>query len=339
MRIGLLGGSFNPAHAAHRHISLEALRRLDLDEVWWLVSPGNPLKSTADMASFSKRLARAVETARHPRIRVMDLERKLGTRYSADTLTALKTLMPHTELVWLMGADNLATFHHWRDWEAIFNAVPVAIFDRPHYFRRALSAKAARRFHAARVTETRARTLAGMKPPAWVFIHCPRHPLSATAIRARDASWLDKGQATDRQAASALKGENVQGLQESHSSHNSAKPESVMSLKTLVTDSLDQDKAEDIVTIDLTGKTSIADYMIIASGRSHRHVASLADHLLRRLKEAGHGSCRVEGQTQADWVLIDAGDVIIHLFRPEVRAFYNLEKMWSANIADDSAVN
>lgn len=198
MRIGLLGGSFNPAHAAHRHISLEALRRLDLDEVWWLVSPGNPLKSRTDMASFDKRLAHATKMARHPRIRVMDLERRLGTRYSADTLAALKILLPQTRLVWLMGADNLATFHRWRDWESIFNAMPVAIFDRPHYFRRALSEKTAVRFRAARITEVRARTLATMTPPAWVFIHCPRHPLSATAIRAEDASWLDEGQATSR---------------------------------------------------------------------------------------------------------------------------------------------
>jgi len=113
----------------------------------------------------------------------------------------------------------------------------------------------------------------------------------------------------------------------------------VISLKKLVTGSLDQDKAEDVVVIDLAGKTTIADFMIIASGRSHRHVASMADHLLRRLKEKGHGSCRVEGLPQADWVLIDAGDVVVHLFRPEVRAFYNLEKMWSAELIDEAAVN
>ncbi len=131
----------------------------------------------------------------------------------------------------------------------------------------------------------------------------------------------------------------MQGLQEFDSSHSPRIPDSVISLKKLVTASLDQDKAEDIAVIDLAGKTTIADYMIIASGRSHRHVASMADHLLRRLKDGGHGSCKVEGLPQADWVLIDAGDVVIHLFRPEVRAFYNLEKMWSADLVDEPAVN
>lgn len=131
----------------------------------------------------------------------------------------------------------------------------------------------------------------------------------------------------------------MQGIQESHSTHGTGNTDTVDSLKQLITSSLDQDKAEDIVVIDLAGKTSLADYMVIASGRSHRHVASVADHLLRRLKEAGQGGARAEGLSQADWVLIDAGDVVVHLFRPEVRAFYNLEKMWSAEIADDSAAH
>lgn len=197
-RIGLLGGSFNPAHDAHRHISLEALKRLGLDEVWWLVSPGNPLKDPTDMAPFEKRLEAGRSVARHPRIRVTGLEAALGTQHTANSLNAIGKLLPGAHLVWLMGADNLATLHHWHNWRSIMSAMPVAIFDRPPYFIRAAYAKAARAFRAARMSEAQARTLAGRKPPAWVFIHCPRHPLSATAIRARDASWLDEGHATDR---------------------------------------------------------------------------------------------------------------------------------------------
>lgn len=197
-RIGLLGGSFNPAHDAHRHISLEALRRLGLDEVWWLVSPGNPLKDPGEMAPFEKRFKEARAVASHPRIRVTGLEAALGTRHTANTLDAIQKLLPGARLVWLMGADNLATLHHWYNWRAIMSAMPVAIFDRPPYFIRAVHAKAAEAFRSARIGEAQARTLADRTPPAWVFIHCPRHPLSATAIRARDAQWLDEGHATDR---------------------------------------------------------------------------------------------------------------------------------------------
>lgn len=190
-RIGLLGGSFNPAHDGHRHISLEAMRRLRLDEVWWLVSPLNPLKSGRDMASLEKRVARARAVARHPRIRVMDLEARLGSRYTVDTVAALALLAPATRFVWLMGADNLLTFHKWRNWERLFSSVPVAILDRAPYSIRAPMAKAARRFRVARQPEAQAPVIVGERPPAWVFIHCPRHPLSATDIRARDGRWID----------------------------------------------------------------------------------------------------------------------------------------------------
>lgn len=204
LAVGLLGGSFNPAHAAHRHISLEALRRLGLDEVWWLVSPQNPLKEMTDMAPLEDRLARARTVAVHPRIRMLDVERRLGTRYTADTLTALQTLLPATRLVWLMGADNLLNFHLWRDWEAIFHAVPVAIFDRAPYSIRAAFTKAAERFRRYRIGEGQARRLADKQPPAWVYAHCPRHPLSATAIRAEGANWVDLEQDAGRRQAPAL---------------------------------------------------------------------------------------------------------------------------------------
>ena len=187
MRIGLLGGSFNPAHEGHRHISLLALKYLHLDELWWLVSPQNPLKSTNDMAPLSERLASAHAMARHPRIRISDIETRLHTRYTADTLHALRTRYPQTRFVWLMGADNLAQIPHWERWTEIFQSVPIAVFDRATYSYRALAGKAAQRFAKQRIEGRNAGTLADHKAPAWVYFHARRHPASASSIRARHA--------------------------------------------------------------------------------------------------------------------------------------------------------
>ena len=181
LRVGLLGGSFNPAHNGHRHVSLLALQLLRLDQVWWLVSPQNPLKATAGMASLERRFERARELARHPRIRVSDLERELGTRYTADTLPALKCRFGRIAFVWLMGADNLVQIPAWRRWPEIFEAMPVAVFDRPTYSYRALAGTAAHRFRGCRVG--RSWCLAGRKPPAWCFIRARPDPASATSIR------------------------------------------------------------------------------------------------------------------------------------------------------------
>ncbi len=184
-RIGLLGGSFNPAHEGHRQISLEALKRLGLDEVWWLVSPQNPLKPLAGMAPLESRLARAHTLARHPRIRVTGIEGRLASHYTADTLRALTRRFPRVRFVWLMGADNLVQLTKWKDWREIFHIVAVAVFDRPSYSLRAVAAGAARRFARYRLDEKQARGLAGHTPPAWVFVHSRLNTLSATQLRAR----------------------------------------------------------------------------------------------------------------------------------------------------------
>lgn len=183
-RIGLFGGSFNPAHDGHRRIAEEALRRLGLDEVWWLVTPGNPLKDAA--APLATRLARARSVARHPRIRVTDLERRLGTRYTVDTLAAITRRWPRSRFVWLMGADNLVQIPRWRHWPTLFVTCPIAVFDRPSYSERAVASKAARRFAGRRLPERQARRLCDHRPPAWVLIHGPLLPISATQIRAQD---------------------------------------------------------------------------------------------------------------------------------------------------------
>lgn len=185
-RIGLFGGSFNPAHEGHRQISEEALKRLGLDRVWWLVSPQNPLKSSRDMAPLAERLASARRMAAGDRrILVTDLETRLGSAYTADTLAALTRLLPRVRFVWLMGADNLIQVHQWQDWPQIFNRLPVAVFDRPTYSLGALSGKAARAFARYRLKERSARCLAEARPPCWVFIRCRLSPQSATEIRAR----------------------------------------------------------------------------------------------------------------------------------------------------------
>jgi nicotinate-nucleotide adenylyltransferase len=200
MRIGLLGGSFNPAHAAHRHISLAALKRLGLDQVWWLVSPGNPLKTEAP--DLETRIIIAREVADHPKILVTGLEAGRRSAYTIDTVRFLKRRCPSVDFVWLMGADNLASFHLWRAWEELFSLLPIAVLDRPGYRLKARASKAAQRFAHAALDETDARGLAGMEPPAWTFLTLPLSGLSSTKLR--------RGKETDpppRKAAKAARKE------------------------------------------------------------------------------------------------------------------------------------
>jgi nicotinate-nucleotide adenylyltransferase len=184
MRIGLFGGSFDPPHAGHRAVSLEALNRLGLDQVWWLVSPQNPLKPHAP-ADLGRRIAVARTLANHPRIKVTGIEAALGTTYTADTLRKLKARLPGVRLVWMMGADNLASFHRWRDWQGIAADIPIAVFNRPGQALRALSSPAARTLARARIRERDARRIGGIPPPAWVFLSSPHVPLSSTELRAK----------------------------------------------------------------------------------------------------------------------------------------------------------
>jgi nicotinate-nucleotide adenylyltransferase len=180
-----LGGSFNPAHDGHRHIALQALRRLGLDQVWLMVSPQNPLKSSAETRPLSWRVESARRVAAgHPALRVTAMETQLGTRYTADTLAALLRRFPRVDFVWLMGADNLAQIHLWTRWTRIFRTVPVAILARAPYSERALAAKASRRFSRFRCPSGAARGLGRKHLPAWVFLHIRRHPASSTALRA-----------------------------------------------------------------------------------------------------------------------------------------------------------
>lgn len=187
MRIGLLGGSFNPAHDGHLHISRQALKLLGLDQVWWLVSPQNPLKPSEDMTPFEERLKSAVamvdNMADNPAICVSDLEAKLNTRYTADTLDRLIAAAPGVHFVWLMGADNLAQLPTWKNWEQIMATVPMAVMARPGFEGPENLGEATERFQSSRIPSEDAALLPGMAPPAWVFLPIPLHHASATQIR------------------------------------------------------------------------------------------------------------------------------------------------------------
>ena len=183
IRIGLLGGSFNPAHDGHRHIARTALKRLRLDQVWLLVSPGNPMKPAAGMMALPKRLASARGIADGRRIIATDIERHLGTRYTADTLAALQRRFPRARFVWLMGADNLVQLPHWRRWRRIVAKTPFAVMPRPTYNHAALAAKAARRLRSWRAPSRRAPVLASLPAPAWTFLDMRQNDSSATRLR------------------------------------------------------------------------------------------------------------------------------------------------------------
>jgi nicotinate-nucleotide adenylyltransferase len=180
--VGLFGGSFDPPHAGHDALAREALRRLDLDRLWWLVSPGNPLKPHPP-APIAARIAAARARLHDPRITVTGIEARLGTRATADTLAALRRRYPRVRFVWLMGADNLATFHRWDRWRAILESVPVAVFARPGLRLAALTSPAARAFARARRDPRAARDLGRQRPPAWVWFDMPMHRISSTELR------------------------------------------------------------------------------------------------------------------------------------------------------------
>lgn len=192
MRIGLLGGSFNPAHGGHRRISLFVLRALDLDEVWWLVSPGNPLKPAHGMASLPARIASANQHARRAPIRVTALEHELGTRFTVDTLCKVRRRWPKHRFVWLMGADNLSQFHRWRDWRGIARAMPIAMIARPGYDASAVASPAMAWLRRYRRFAASFRNRAEWSAPALVSLRFDPDERSATALRKADPHWSDK---------------------------------------------------------------------------------------------------------------------------------------------------
>jgi nicotinate-nucleotide adenylyltransferase len=323
--IGILGGSFNPAHEGHRHIALAALKRLGLSAVWLMVSPGNPLKPQDGMGAFADRLASASVIADgNPRIVPTDIEARIGTRFTRHTLTTLRRRFRRARFVWLMGADNHVQIPRWQGWTRIFGMVPVVVFPRPGWTRAALSGHATRRMAGARVPAHAAGAMPYRNPPAWVFLPGREHPASATMIRAARAAA--RGEAPDQvheqppaPAAKPVRRPKAAPRPE---------PAGIEALTRLVIDSLEADKAEEVVVLDLTGKAAFADRMVVASGLAGRQIQAMAEHVVEKLEKRGLRGIRIEGLGASDWVLIDAGDLVVHLFRPEARALYALEKMW-----------
>jgi nicotinate-nucleotide adenylyltransferase len=183
MQVGLFGGSFNPTHAGHALVAEIAMRRLQLDQLWWMVTPGNPLKSTRELAPLSERLRLSEKITPDPRIKVTAFEAAYHVRYTADTLALIKARNPGVDFVWIMGADNLRDFHKWQRWREIITTFPIAVIDRPGATLALLSSVVAKTFDYARIDEADAATLAHRRAPAWTFIHGPRSLLSSTAIR------------------------------------------------------------------------------------------------------------------------------------------------------------
>ncbi len=184
--IGLLGGSFDPPHAGHAHITREALKRFGLDGVWWLVSPGNPLKAHGP-APLARRMEAARALMDDPRVTITDIEARIGTRYTAQTIKAVQQLYPRTRFVWLMGADNLAQFHRWENWQQIIEAVPLGVLARPGGRIPARTSKAAQLYRSYRVRKRDAFGLAYAQAPAWSFVNVPMRGESSSAIRAKGA--------------------------------------------------------------------------------------------------------------------------------------------------------
>ena len=185
LRVGLYGGSFDPAHAGHLHVALTAYRRLRLDRVWWMVSPGNPLKDRSGLQSVDGRIAAARAVARHPAMVVTGFEANLGTHYTLDTLGILVTRCPGVRFVWIMGADSLASFSRWHGWRELAGLLPMAIVDRPGWTMRAARSRAGHALAPFRVPESAAPVLASLRPPAWTFLTGPRSDLSSTSLRDR----------------------------------------------------------------------------------------------------------------------------------------------------------
>lgn len=182
-RIGIFGGSFNPPHSGHRLVASTVLKRAGLDQVWWFVTPGNPLKSHSDLAPLETRLRMTSGVADHPRMKVTAYEAVLGTPYTARTVMALRAMRPQLRFVWVMGADNLGSFHRWQDWRAIVQSVPIAIVDRPGASMSVLSAPMAKVYEKYRLDEQDAALLADMEAPAWTFLHTPLDRTSSTELR------------------------------------------------------------------------------------------------------------------------------------------------------------
>ena len=364
MRVGLLGGSFNPAHLGHLHVADLARRHLGLDQVWLLVSPGNVLKPKAGMAPFAERLTGARALSDRRWLVATGIEAAFGTRFTIDTLRLLLRRFPGTQFVWIMGADILEQLPRWRRWTEIARRMAFVVLPRPLYNNRALAGQAVHRLRATRKPASQAMLLPG-SAPGWAFLPAPQNAISATAIRqavkedstitkppklaaspARHKPAARKTVAKPKlgEAAAAVPGtlrKKAIAAGPKKAAAPRAKRVKVESsvldkIQAIIVTSLDDDKAENIVTIDLSGKALFCDRMVIATGLADRQISAMAEHLSQKLKEEGIKKVQIEGAGGSDWVLIDVDDIVVHLFKPESRTMYGLEKMWGEDL-DEAA--
>ncbi len=330
-RVGLLGGSFNPPHAGHLHISREAIKRFGLDQVWWLVSPQNPMKPSDVTRPFEERFEEClVLTENDRRIVVSDFEDLLDLQMSADTMQALRASFPETDFVWIMGSDVLAELHLWELAEDFVAQVPLAVFPRPGSVIAGLNSVMARKLAHARY-EGPAQSFMDFEAPAWTLVPAAMKDLSSTQLRAERLEAEQRAfDALPRQRGGVVVGG------QAPKSEERVKIKSAEDMRDLVLSILEDNKAEDINLVDLAGKSSLADYMIIASGRAAPHVKAMSDHVQRAIKKGGRKTPNVAGQGNGDWILLDLGDVVVHLFRPEVRDFYQLDELWRPELLDQA---
>lgn len=299
IRVGLLGGSFNPAHSGHLHISLESIKLLNLDYVIWLVLPRNPLKS--DMIDLERRVKYAKLIARHEKIIVSDIEKLFPTTYSSETIQILQYNYPNIKFVWIMGADNMVHIHEWYNWKKIFDLALVAVFDRKEYTKEALESEAGKCYKIIEVNSNDFSEY-NLSKGSCLFFKIDKSPLSSTALR------------------------NI--YRKKHSNKDLVDMSNTDYLKDIILMSLDQDQAENIVLCDLANKASFARYMVVASGRSNRHVAAMIENLMERLKKINVPST-ASGLEYANWILLDVDDIIVNAFMPEYRKLYKLEQLWA----------
>lgn len=327
------------------------------------------MKPLSGMAPFSERLKSAAGISDGNRIRAVGLEAAWGTRYTNDTVRLLKLRFPNVRFTWLMGADIMQQLPAWKQWLSFAHAIPFAVVPRPGYTFPALAGRVAKRLRHARVPRCAGRLLLSTKAaPAWVFLPSSEDPASASAIRDRtrgvrtiatlppdDEKWRTRRKAKTRRSINApvalpTSGAPGGGLAASVRKKASAagprkarKPQSrearavavLEELQRTIVASLEDDKAVEIVTLDLVGRASFADRMIIATGLADRQLAAMAQHLEEKLKRIGRKRLAIEGRAGSPWILVDAGDIVIHLFKPEARALYALERMWGAELDDD----
>jgi len=339
-----------------------ALKRLRLDQVWLLVSPGNPLKPTAGMAPMADRLRSAAGIADGRRILATGIEARLHTLYTYDTLRALRRLFPYVQFVWLMGADNLVQLPRWQHWIGITRLMPFAVVPRPTY--NAPAPGAASRADGAGARERARPRLdvpAGTAEPALGNRVAAGSDDACTQAGARRTKRAPAGRSTviarkpadpaakpaarrpPKPAAALAEAAKIPGTPRKKAAAAGpravkAKPaapaakDRLDAVQAVIVESLEADKAEEVVALDLAGRASFADRMVIATGLADRQITAMATHLEEKLAEVGIKRVQIEGGGGSDWVLIDAGDIVIHLFKPEARALYALEKMWGAEL-------